>query len=171
MTVDWLQVCPTASEVELRVASERDAHQVWQWRNDPEVRAISFVSEVIDWDRHLQWMQKKVVDPKCLWLMAECNELGLVGHIRFELISDAQALVAITIAPSLRGRGLGKILIERGVKEAFVRLPIEKVIGQIKPHNVASERAFRQVGFRSMIPTTIKGSVANQMFLLREDMS
>jgi RimJ/RimL family protein N-acetyltransferase len=169
MTVAALQVKFTSADISLRLASEDDYQQVWEWRNDPEVRAISFAPDIIGWDRHLRWMSNKLGDSQCLWLIAEHIDLGRVGHIRFDIFAERQALVAVTVAPTLRGRGLGKILIERGVGEAFSKLPIDTVIGQIKPFNVASEKAFRQVGFRSMNPTTINGWVANQLFIARDD--
>lgn len=169
MNVAALEINFTSCDISLRTASDEDIHQVWEWRNDPEVRAISFGQNVIGWDQHRQWMANKLQDPQCLWLIAEHVDLGRVGHIRFDIVADRQALVAITVAPPLRGRGLGKILIERGVKDAFCQMPIDKVIGQIKPFNVASEKAFRQVGFRAMIPTTINGCIANQLFFCREN--
>jgi RimJ/RimL family protein N-acetyltransferase len=167
MSAAALQIVFTSADIQLRKAVEADAHLIWEWRNDPEVRAISFSLDVIDWDSHQNWVNNKLADEGCLWLMAEHAELGRIGHIRFDVIADEQALVAVTVSPSLRGRGIGKILIAMGVKEAFEKFSITKIIAQIKPHNVASETAFRQLGFHSMPPTTIKGCVANQLFLQR----
>jgi RimJ/RimL family protein N-acetyltransferase len=169
MTVAALQNKFTSAEISLRQTVEADSQQIWAWRNDPEVRAISFSLGVIDWNSHEQWIRNKLADSGCLWLIAEHSELGTIGHIRFELMGDRQSLVAVTIAANLRGRGIGKILIGMGVKEAFAKLPIDRILAQIKPHNVASETAFRQLGFRPIAPTTINGCVARQLVLDRTE--
>lgn len=167
MTVAALQIKFSSSDIRLRQTVEADSQQIWAWRNDPEVRAISFSLGVIDWNSHEQWIRNKLADPGCLWLIADHAELGRIGHIRFDVLGNQQALVAITVTANLRGRGIGKLLIGLGVREAFAKLPIERIVAQIKPHNVASETAFRQLGFRPIAPTTINGCVAHQLILDR----
>ena len=169
MTVAALQIKFNSADISLRQTVEADSQQIWAWRNDPEVRAISFSLGIIDWNSHEQWIRTKLADPGCLWLIADHVELGRIGHIRFELMGNQQALVAVTVAANLRGRGIGKILIGLGVKEAFAKMPIERIVAQIKPHNVASETAFAQLGFRPIAPTTINGSVAHQLMMDRAD--
>ncbi len=166
MTLPLQRVKP--QELCLRKTLESDALRIWQWRNDPEVRAISFATERIDWEDHQNWVREKLADPKCLWLVASHEEWGTVGHVRFDMGTDATALIAITIAPELRGRGIGKALISRSAEEAFSQLPVQKIVAQIKPHNSASDRAFRQAGFQPIAPTTINGVVSHQLCLIRE---
>ena len=44
----------------LRQVREDDCRLLWEWANDPEVRAVSFLSEPILWDQHVQWFKSKI---------------------------------------------------------------------------------------------------------------
>ena len=58
---------------------------------------------------------------------------------------------------------------DRACRAFFDSTMGQKIVAQIKPGNIASERAFRRAGFTSIEPLIIDGKIANQFVLLREE--
>jgi len=78
-------------------------------------------------------------------------------------------VISIILDQAIRGRGLGKHLITAGCQTFFDSTTTQEIIAQIKPGNVASERAFRGAGFVSIQPIIVDGKIANQFVLARSD--
>jgi UDP-2,4-diacetamido-2,4,6-trideoxy-beta-L-altropyranose hydrolase len=153
----------------LRSAQPDDAQLVWSWRNDPEVRAVSFSHDRIPFRQHQAWMHRQIQQENVAFWIAEDKQQRTVGAIRFNLGPDGSSRISIILDPSRRGQGLGTILIRRAAEKLFASGVTDQVVAQVRPINVASERAFRKCGFRLIHPTTINGKVANQYLLARSD--
>jgi UDP-2,4-diacetamido-2,4,6-trideoxy-beta-L-altropyranose hydrolase len=135
-----------AEGVRLRRARADDIRLLWDWANDPEVRAASFSSAPIPWETHLAWFAEKVGQNRSLLFIAE-NEDGLAfGQIRFDL-KGGEAELNLSLAKEKRGIGLAVPLIEAGVRELLAGTECERVHAFVKPQNTASARAFEKAGF------------------------
>jgi UDP-2,4-diacetamido-2,4,6-trideoxy-beta-L-altropyranose hydrolase len=139
----------------LRPVAADDCRLLWDWANDPEVRAASFASAPIRWETHVSWFDEKLGDSrtagqKCRIFIAE-NEEGLaVGQIRFERRDDAGWDVGVSLRKDMRGRGLASELIDGGVRE-LVRCKEGSLIhAYVKPENVASVKAFERAHFERL---------------------
>ena len=154
-----------AMQYRLRKASLDDAQLILDWRNDPEVRAVSFQSEIIPLASHKQWMQRRLEDGRTRILIAEDEHNSPVGQIRFDISDDeSTALISIVVDQANRGRGVGRLLIDDATELLFDSSNVQTVIAQIKPGNTASERAFRATGYQAMAPVIVNGKVASQFF-------
>ncbi len=125
----------------LRPAQEQDGKQLWNWRNDEEVRLASFSTDVVVWDSHLQWLQSCLLDPKCRILMAENDRGQLIGQARLD-IKDDRAVISISIAKEFRACGYGTALIRAVTNRAFSYERIQFVDAFIRDENKASQAAF-----------------------------
>jgi UDP-2,4-diacetamido-2,4,6-trideoxy-beta-L-altropyranose hydrolase len=130
----------------LRTIREDECDLQWQWANDPVVRARSFSSDPISWEKHAQWFQSKIHSPSCKFYIAINAEDIPIGSIRYEL-ERHEAIVSICVDSKYRGQGYGHAMIELGSRILFSHSPIKKINAYIQPHNHASIRAFQKAGF------------------------
>lgn len=71
------------------------------------------------------------------------------GIIAFSQYEDKITIMEIVIAPEYRGRGLGtKLLKELFDRKEIIGFSIQKAEAVIFPSNIASQKAFENVGFR-----------------------
>jgi RimJ/RimL family protein N-acetyltransferase len=143
-----------SGRITLRPAGPDDCDQLWRWVNDPVVRASSFSGDSIKLDAHQRWFAARLDDPRSLIFIAEDEAGSPVGQIRFDLAGDA-AEIDVTVDPSQRGRGIGAVLIARGVAALFERHDVAVVRARVKQSNVASIAAFRRAGFEPASETLV----------------
>jgi UDP-2,4-diacetamido-2,4,6-trideoxy-beta-L-altropyranose hydrolase len=136
-----------AVPVVLRRASIEDCELLWNWRNDPLVRSLSFSSDLIPWEVHLHWLKNKLKDPQC-WIFVGLGDGNKpVGQIRVELGAAREAEVHISIDTSMRGRGHGSAML-LAIQEELFRLDLADTIHAfIKSTNRGSIYAFQKAGF------------------------
>lgn len=146
-------------EVVLRRAVESDCRLLWDWANDPDVRAQSFISDPIAWDRHVAWFGARLLDSQCVLLIASDVEGQPVGQARFD-IHGGSATISISLSAAVRGRGLGTVLISRASQELHRLTGIGVIDAFVKTDNAASARAFEKAGFTLAGRTTVHGSEA-----------
>jgi RimJ/RimL family protein N-acetyltransferase len=134
-------------DLSLRPAAMEDAPILWQWRNDDQTRAMSRHSGVIPWEMHTAWLTNRLADSDAMIL------IGLragepIGMVRLDRRLDGAAEVSINIAADVRGRGLGKRLLQRGCEHAD-RVGFARVFdAEIMADNFPSRKIFEGCGFR-----------------------
>ncbi len=132
-------------DVTLRVAREDDVSLIRSWRNDADAIQFSVSARPVSDAEHARWFSATLNDPrKVLWV---AEEQGVaVGQVRIDLDGDT-GIFSIAVAPSARGRGVGKEMLRRALAE-ITRLRLATTMTALThPDNVASIRAFEQVGF------------------------
>jgi len=130
----------------LRPATSKDSEDIWQWRNDPTVRAASKEPAVISRDAHDTWFARVLADADRHLLIAEDAD-GAVGVLRFDIQDDA-ALVSIYLTPAGRGRGLAEAILKAG--EGWLRSnrpELGRIEAEILPGNAASVAAFEAADY------------------------
>ncbi len=157
------------SGVNLRPATMADARQLFDWRNDPEVRSVSFQTGQISFDAHKVWLERKIDDTDCqLWIAEDRNGVP-VGQVRLDLEFSDEATISISVDHARRAQGLGRVLIQKACRAAFEEMAaLRSIVARIKPGNVASEKAFLGVGFKQVTPAMVSKKIANQYVLARE---
>lgn len=154
-------------KIRLRRVREEDKHLLWEWANAPEVRAVSFSTEVISWEQHVQWFASKQKDPNCVFYLA-LNELDMpIGQARFDIDGTA-ATVSISLNSKYRGQGYGSQLITLASQKIYQRWPIQLIYAYIKEGNHVSARAFRKSKFLEDKVVSVHGQPAKCFFLSRE---
>lgn len=148
-----------AKVLRLRSVCEGDCRLLWEWANEPEVRAASFSSESIPWEHHVKWFESKLNKPDCIFYIAINQDNAPIGSVRYELEHD-EAVISISIDRKFRNQGYGSTLIQLASEKLFQVSEIERIHAYIKPSNESSIRAFIKGGFQNMGTTAVRGQQA-----------
>ncbi|MGI9390296.1 MAG: GNAT family N-acetyltransferase [Boseongicola sp.] len=135
----------TEATVNIRRAVVSDAHLLWNWRNDPDVRAASLNSEPIPFENHRGWLEAVLADQSREILIAE-QEGRPVGMVRFD-VEENTATVHILLDPIARGHGLSKQILNNAISSFSI--PFSQLRATVKAENTASLKLFRSLGFDS----------------------
>lgn len=152
--------------IQLRPVCREDCYRIWRWANDPVVRAQSFNSDPIPWEAHVVWFESKVDNRDCVFLIAVNQEHIPVGQIRFDMAGD-EAVVSVSVAPTLLGQGYGKRLIRQASMFLFGKVAIKMVHAYVKTSNHASIHAFTKAGYLRLEDTTRDDQEAAHLILRR----
>lgn len=130
----------------LRAARLEDMQLIYEWANDFETRKNSFSTDPITLDEHRTWYTNLLNshDSKLFIMVYEGND---VGQVRIKIEGNS-AEISYGIASDFRCMGYGKILlslIAKKVKEEFPE--IKTLIAQVKPENIASQKALVGMGY------------------------
>jgi UDP-2,4-diacetamido-2,4,6-trideoxy-beta-L-altropyranose hydrolase len=148
------------SGVRVRRARESDSRLLWEWANEPGVRASAFSQEAIGWEEHSAWFQARLADESCMILIGEEADGRPIGQVRINQKPNREAEIDLSVARDFRGAGYGSLLLETALREAFDSSPITKVHAFIRPENLASARAFEKAGFLRLGEKQVTGNRA-----------
>jgi RimJ/RimL family protein N-acetyltransferase len=144
----------------IRLVAEGDCKLLWEWANDPAVRASAFSSETISWDDHIMWFRDKLSDRDCRIFVA-LDASGIpAGQMRIDRTGPRRADIDIMIDSRFRDLGYASRLIELGSERAFAEWCLGQLNALVKPENVASAKAFERAGFKAAATVTVKGHTA-----------
>ncbi|MBD1912364.1 MULTISPECIES: GNAT family N-acetyltransferase [unclassified Leptolyngbya] len=143
----------------LRPATAEDARLLWQWTNDPHVRAVSFSTSPIPWENHTRWLQQKLTEPGCYLWIASHNG-NSIGQVRFDTVCSGEANISISLAPEMRGYGYGKLSLKTACYQVFQETDIHTIHAYIRVDNLVSIRAFEAANFIQSGQLTIQGCEA-----------
>ena len=146
-----------AALLKLRRAEAQDCRLLWEWANDPQVRASSFSPATIPWEDHVRWFEGKLRSDRCAIFIGAPATGGPVGQVRLDWDQSGQAEIDVSTAGGCRSAGFGAPLIRRAADEAFATLPIQAVHAFIKLDNAPSLRAFAKAGFARQANATRGG--------------
>ncbi|MGD0792422.1 MAG: UDP-2,4-diacetamido-2,4,6-trideoxy-beta-L-altropyranose hydrolase [Terriglobales bacterium] len=144
----------------IRLVEYGDCKLLWEWANDPVVRASAFSSEPIPWDDHVAWFREKLNDRNCRMFVALDASAVPAGQIRFDQRGASHADVDITVDGRFRGLGYASRLIDLGTNWAFTEWGLKQLNAFVKPENVASAKAFERAGFKPTETVIVKGQTA-----------
>jgi UDP-2,4-diacetamido-2,4,6-trideoxy-beta-L-altropyranose hydrolase len=154
------------SLLQIRRATVADCRLIWEWSNQPSVRAASFLSEPIPWEDHCRWFHERLTGTATVLYVAE---RGLpIGQTRFELQEDDEALISISLDAAVRGRSYGSAVILASCERLFMETTARRVRALIKRDNGPSLRAFDRAGFQRVADTVSAGATAAQFVLEKE---
>ena len=162
-----ISVLRGGGDVYLRRVQEEDSRLLWEWANDPVVRSASFSSAPIPWESHIAWFSGKLREGKCFIWIAEDAEGIPFGQIRFEIRSDGDSEVGVSIAQAKRGQGLADRLIALGVERFMREHHCPRVHAFVKAANAASVRAFEKADFKRAETMRVREEVTVHVILER----
>lgn len=130
----------------IRPVTIDDADMLLAWRNDPETRAASRNTALVEPAEHAAWLRAVIDEPSIMLLIAVDDTGSAVGHVRFVPTGEGYE-VSIVIAPEHRGHGYGREVL-RTAQEAFQEVhQRESVRAYVRSENLASHRMFRAAGY------------------------
>ena len=133
--------------LKFREVEPSDIHDLYHWRNHPLVRKNCFNTKVLAFSQHRKWFEGKLKSRGTTIYIAHHGD-DKVGSIRFENEPNA-VQVSVMVNPELIGQGIGQKLIALGTKR-FIKekKPGKPVFAEIKPENIASNKAFQKAGYK-----------------------
>ena len=130
----------------LRKASIEDRELLFKWANDPTVRANSFSTEKISYDEHVLWFDNIMKRSDCIQYILMDNDMP-IGQARVSIEGEI-AEIGYSICKEKRGMGYGSELLKFVSREIYKNCSnISKIIGRVKPENIASQKAFIKAGY------------------------
>jgi N,N'-diacetyllegionaminate synthase len=144
-----------ADPLTLRRAAPDDALQVWEWNNEPAVRALSLATAAIPWIDHLRWFAAKLADPHCrLWIAELAGEP--VGVVRIDA-ERHRGVVSLALGAQHRGQGLGRRLLKLAGERYCGETGHRHVDAVILGDNLASQKAFAAAGYVQTAERELQG--------------
>ncbi|WP_375542665.1 GNAT family N-acetyltransferase [Aestuariispira ectoiniformans] len=143
--------------ISLRKANKEDAQLLYEWSQDKVVREMSLSSEQFSWEVHERWFANKMASDRCRIYIAEDGAGQPVGQIRFDLVHEDRAEVAVYTDPHQRGRGLGAGIIQQGTVKFVECVPVKAIDAIIKVENLRSRKAFLKAGYKEIGQECIQG--------------
>jgi len=155
----------TAPRLTVRAALPGDGAAVFQWRNDPLTRAMSWQPEAVTQANHDIWFTNVLGSPRRHMMIAEMTAPApvndkRVGVLRFDStiepqdflpVSDNPAAlshqVSINLNPVWRGQGLGQNLLLTGCRAFRGHGHGGWLWAEIRRQNAASIKIFTAAGF------------------------
>lgn len=133
----------------LRKATSADAEDLFNLANEDTIRRNSFSQGKIEWADHTRWLNEKLGDGNCLFLIVDCSD-KFAGQVRFDVIPlQSEAVINISLCKSIRGLGLSPFVINKSIEEFLkVHRDARLIKAYIKDSNIASVKAFERAGFR-----------------------
>lgn len=144
---------------------KKDCKQVFQWANDPAIRAASFSCGKISWPEHCAWFNGKLKDPKShfykvLWMN------NPVGQVRFDRYGNG-AKISVSLCRQFRRKGLGASVIRLSAARLFDATRLSRIHAFIKTENAPSMKAFQRAGFDFQNTVRQCGKNAHHLVLRR----
>lgn len=146
----------------LHCATLDDAKLLFAWRNDFETRKQSKNTDEVSWENHILWLTNSLAMNTRKIYLAEHKGV-LVGTVRSDKKEDGTVELSWTIAPSHRGKGLGKAMVMQFVKEVH---PGEKLIAIIRKGNIPSEKIAQALGLHQTGPDLSETHLEKQPLII-----
>ena len=156
--------------LKIRHVADQDCRLVWDWVNDPEVRASAFKSDPVSWEEHVAWFRKKKSDPNCYMYILSDEEDRPIGQVRFDVKDNERTEVDISVAENKRCKGYGVTVLRLACEFLILESNATQIVARIKPQKLASLRIFEKAGFVVRGRDWVDGSEAVLMILRREQL-
>lgn len=134
-------------DIQLRKVQSLDVDLTYAWAVNKTIRQYSLNKSEITREHHKNWFNSKLIDPKCLYFIAEKQNEPL-GSFRLDIDSEESGFISYLIDPKYHGNGYGSELLRLGVRIAKDNLSIKNVMGEVMIENKASIKAFENLGFK-----------------------
>jgi ribosomal protein S18 acetylase RimI-like enzyme len=135
----------------MRDVTSQDSAELLEWRNEIGVRKFSHNQEPISERDHASWLfnRLKTLTREPFWVFEE--GLDKVGIVRFDFKPEFNHFaISIIINPSLRGRGYGKIILNKAIEKYLESNPKANFHAEVHKDNVASKILFLDAGFQEI---------------------
>ncbi|SDX54115.1 UDP-2,4-diacetamido-2,4,6-trideoxy-beta-L-altropyranose hydrolase [Roseicitreum antarcticum] len=164
----------------LRPVVPSDAHLMFDWRNQPHIRAASLNAAPLEWPKHLDWVAALSHRSDGLWRIYAEGERAL-GHVNVRRLSPEDLAENSTEDLGARSGGLwrwgfyigavdapkgaGRRMLARALSEVLRRPDCAGIEAEVRVNNPRSAALHRAMGFRQ---TATREDGAVLVFLLTE---
>lgn len=134
--------------ISVRPALENDIELVFQWRNRPEIIALSDKQVDVSWEEHQAWCKRKINCALSDFLIIELDQKP-VGVIRFD--PNERKLdtydVGIYLVGENKGKNIGTTAMKKAINELVKRRNVQAIHAYVRIENEISIGFFKNLGF------------------------
>jgi RimJ/RimL family protein N-acetyltransferase len=131
----------------IRKATHADSENLFTWRNDPSIRAVSRNAKPIDRSTHETWIKAVLSDSDQVLLIGKYQDKA-VGVVRFD-VKAKEAEVSIYLVPGQQGTGFGtELLLAAENWLAEHRSDVLSIKAEVLDGNQRSHRLFQKCDYR-----------------------
>ena len=142
---------PPPRVLRYRPAREEDSDLLLAWRNEPDVREASRVTDPVTPEEHASWLSASLADADRFLFVVE-QDGDPAGTVRIDR-EGKQAEISVTVTGNRRSAGLGSQAVREVGELVLAALPeTEEILAEIRLANTGSRRAFERAGYGSPIP-------------------
>lgn len=137
-------------KIELRLCDMSDCDLVYNLNNDAECRLNSFNQELIKYEEHKKWFEKKMASKDDIIYITMLDNKP-IGTVRLEKKSG-QYIISYTIDKRYRCQGYGKVML-RKLEEKLLSDNIDscELCAKVKVSNIASQKILLRLGYTEYI--------------------
>ena len=132
--------------IHLSPASEKDAEQLFEWRNDPFLIERSTSKRVVEWAEHKAWFDSAIRDQSKRIFISHADGQK-IGSVRFERNTPATCIISAYVMEEFTGNGYGVEVIKLACKMIRDVWPIDQVLAFVRTDNAAGSSGFKKAGF------------------------
>ena len=104
-------------------------------------------SKELEWEKHKKWYEFWLKSPYYLIYVIKDLKGKIIGQIRYEIDGEI-SIINIYLDKEHRGKGLGKIFVEKTIKDLKIKKEdVELIIAYILEENDVSKKMFINFGF------------------------
>jgi len=134
----------------LRLVTINDIEITFKWANDPLVRRFSINKNLIPWDEHKAWFERKITSQTCKYYILIHNG-NPVGSVRFDLDQFQNAQISYLIDRQYHGKKLGIVLLKQGIAQIIRdENKLVGLYGYVMKENIASVKIFEKLNFANI---------------------
>lgn len=137
------------NDIYLRLAEKSDIQMLYELRNDDVVRKNSLNTEVIPYENHCLWFERKMVSDDNNIYICMCGDCP-VGQIRVDY-NIQKVEISYSIIKEYRGNGYGVRMIELLEKKEQSQIKGKILFGIVKMSNIASQKCFEKLGYKKEV--------------------
>ncbi|MBI3632774.1 MAG: GNAT family N-acetyltransferase [Candidatus Vogelbacteria bacterium] len=152
----------------LRRANIGDLQFLFDLRNEPQVRNVSFFTSSIDLSDHKRWFEKKLSSIYSAIYIATLEDGIPIGQVRYDVDAEDKSVAEVSIAltSNFTGRGLGNKILRNSCLLFFEDFAgVSSVDALIKKDNIASIKSFEKAGYMNLGQTIINNTLCVKMRL------
>lgn len=142
-----------------RPLSESDARLIFDWRNQPHIRAASLNTAPLVWEDHLNWVALTAARGDGEWLIY--SEAGRpLGFAGATIREDGSAHWSFYIGAADAPKGAGGRMMAAFLRRLAMRADVQKITAEVLEGNAASIRLHQRLGFRQVPHDGLGGVLA-----------
>lgn len=147
----------TSEGLTVRGATLDDARTLFDWRNDPQTRALSRSSDELVYDDHVAWLRGSLERDDRVLLIVTGPDGGQVGTVRWDHEGHDDWEVSITVAPSARGQGLATPMLLAAEEHLAQTADVRSYLAVVHADNEPSRRLFATADYVADLPPDAAG--------------
>ena len=132
--------------MKIREANFSDISDIYEWRNDPITRQMSFNSDIVTFATHNKWFKNSLYNKNRYLLIAE-EEERKISVVRFDIKDEKGAAeININLNPLERGKRLSSTVISKSIVYFNIKNKKGTQIGPLSFYLISIKRDFFSSG-------------------------